>query len=193
MSMQNMTNADAKDVLNNVWGYANAKTKITADILKSASDVATIALNALDKIKDIIREEEHYEVSTNHPNKVDYDAVAANKFKRIWEVVSEAEELKCVEFKCSLSDEFKDHTHYDEWGAALLWLNEYESVEYNFCIDGELNSSAIYKLYYDESAGTLRTDYSTFEHYEIDFNHTNWKEELKNAMYNTAKKFFKNK
>lgn len=190
MSMQNMTNAEAKDVLNNIWDYATAENKNSANALKAALNIATIALNALDKIKDIIREEEHYEVSTNRPNKADYDVIAADKFRRIWKVVSEAEELKYIQFECSLSEGYKNHSNCDEWGAALLWLNDDQGVEYNFCMDGELNSSAIYKIYFDEEADGFRTDYSTFKHYEVDFNNRSWKEELKNAMYVAAKKFF---
>lgn len=49
----------------------------------------------MERIKEIIKEEEHYEVSNSlenpHPNKADYDSVSADKFSRIWEVVSETE------------------------------------------------------------------------------------------------------
>lgn len=49
----------------------------------------------MEQIKDIIRETEHYEVSNSlenpHPNQEDYNSVSANKFDRIWKVVSEAE------------------------------------------------------------------------------------------------------
>lgn len=60
-----------------------------------AIDMAIKALDTIEKIKDIIREEEHYPVSNDstepHPNKADYDAVSADKFNRIWKVVSDAE------------------------------------------------------------------------------------------------------
>ena len=53
------------------------------------------AIKTLEKIKNIIREEEHYEVSNSidnpHPNQADYDAVHADKFNRIWKVVSDME------------------------------------------------------------------------------------------------------
>lgn len=49
------------------------------------------ALETIEKIKEIIREEESYHVSTDHPNQADYDRVSADKFKRIWKVVSDAE------------------------------------------------------------------------------------------------------
>lgn len=94
------------------------------------------------------------------------------------------------DFDCLLSEEYKKYTDYDEWGVATLWLNDKQGVEYNFCMDGGHNSCAIYKMYYDEETDTESTDYSVFEHYEIDFGNVNWKMELEKAMYEVAKKFF---
>lgn len=102
----------------------------------------------------------------------------------------ETEITKPYDFWCNLSGDYKDLTCCDEWGAATLWLNDKQGVEYNFCIDGDCNSCAIYKMYYDEETDTEGTDYSTFEHYEIDFSNVNWKAELEKAMYEVAKKFF---
>lgn len=52
-------------------------------------------LDTLDKIKEIIREEEHYPVSNSmsdpHPNEQDYNKVHADKFNRIWKVISDAD------------------------------------------------------------------------------------------------------
>ena len=76
----------------------------------------------------------------------------------------------------------------DEWGVATLWLNNKQGVEYNFCIDSGCNSCAIYKM--ETKSNWTNTDYSTFEHYEIDFDNANWIEELEKAMYEVAKKFF---
>ena len=98
--------------------------------------------------------------------------------------------MKTYEFECLLTEEYKDNTCCDEWGSATLWLNDKQGVEYNFCIDGDCNSCAIYKMYYDEETDIWETDYSTFKHYEIDFNKSNWKEELENIMYEVAKNFF---
>lgn len=57
-----------------------------------AIDMAIKALDTIEKIKDIIKEEEHYPVSNDmtepHPNKADYDAVHAEKFNRIWKVIN---------------------------------------------------------------------------------------------------------
>lgn len=61
---------------------------------------ANFALETLEKIKDIIREEEHYEISNSidnpRPNQADYDAVHAEKFNRIWKVISDAESQNTV-------------------------------------------------------------------------------------------------
>lgn len=58
-------------------------------------EVAIKALDTLEKIKEIIREEEIYPVSNSliepHPNEQDYNKVHADKFKRIWKVISDAE------------------------------------------------------------------------------------------------------
>ena len=98
--------------------------------------------------------------------------------------------MKIYEFECNLSEEYKDNTCIDEWGSATLWLNDRQGVEYNFCIDGNCNSCAIYKMEYNEETDVWETDYSTFEHYEIDFDNANWKKELEKSMHEVAKKFF---
>lgn len=60
-----------------------------------ACRVGIQAIDTIEQIKKIITEEEHYEVSNSldnpRPNQADYDSVSADKFKRIWKVVSEAE------------------------------------------------------------------------------------------------------
>ena len=62
---------------------------------ETACVMAIKALDTLEKIKDIIREEEHYEVSDSIdnpcPNQADYDEVHAEKFNRIWKIISDAE------------------------------------------------------------------------------------------------------
>lgn len=98
--------------------------------------------------------------------------------------------MKTYEFECLLTEEYKDNTCCDEWGSATLWLNDKQGVEYNFCIDGDYNSCAIYKMEYNGDTDVWETEYNTFEHYEIDFDNANWKEELEKAMYGVAKKFF---
>lgn len=85
-----MNNVQEKDILEKekLW-ESNERTK-------TAFDIGIRALETVEKIKEIITEVEHYEVSNSlenpHPNKADYDKVQAEKFNRIWKVISEAEE-----------------------------------------------------------------------------------------------------
>lgn len=95
---------------------------------------------------------------------------------------------KNYEFECNIDESYKD-LETDEWGCAYVWLNDLQGAEYNFCIDSGNNCCAIYKMEINEE-DYMETDYSTFEHYEIDFSNVNWKEELEKAMYKVAKKFF---
>ena len=64
---------------------------------ESACIMAIKALDTLEKIKDIVQEEECYEASNSidnpRPNQADYDAVHADKFNRIWKVISDAERV----------------------------------------------------------------------------------------------------
>ena len=67
---------------------------------ETACVMAIKALDTLEKIKDIIREEEHYEVSDSidnpRPNQADYDAVHAEKFNKIWRVISDVESRNII-------------------------------------------------------------------------------------------------
>ena len=102
------------------------------------------------------------------------------------------EELKHnsnYEFECNISDEYKDK-ETDEWGCAFVWLDNI-GVEYNFCIDGGINSCAIYKMKLNEETDYMEIDYDTFIHYEINFSNKNWIEELKNAMCKALIEFYK--
>lgn len=85
-----MTNNEAKYVLENVWNFATLTDDESGDILEKAIDIANIALETLEQIKNIIKEE-YYQVTTDRPNKNDYNNVSADKFRRIWKVVSESE------------------------------------------------------------------------------------------------------
>ena len=139
------------------------------------------------KVKLIMSEE----YTINAKSKEEAEQRAREKFGCDYYIDNvETEITKPYDFWLNLSEDYKDLTCCDEWGSATLWLNDKQGVEYNFCIDGECNSCAIYKMYYDEETDTEGTDYSTFEHYEIDFSNVNWKEELEKAMYEVAKKFF---
>ena len=70
----------------------------------------------------------------------------------------------------------------DEWGVAELWFGN-KGVEYNYCIDDGENCSAIYKTEINEKNGYRETDYSSFIHYEVDFNDMNWKTDLLNELH----------
>lgn len=106
-------------------------------------------------------------------------------------MVRKKEQFMNYEFECNISNEYQTYTDIDEWGSATLWLNEKQGVEYNFCIDNGHNSSAIYKMECPEETDEWDTDFSIFEHYEINFDNKNWKEELEKTMYEVAKNFFK--
>lgn len=82
------------------------------------------------------------------------------------------------EFECNIE---KTDGDIDEWGAAFVWLGEDIGVEYNLCIDGNYNCSAIYKMQMNND-GCMATDYSSFIHYEIDFDDVDWEDKLKDAM-----------
>lgn len=88
------------------------------------------------------------------------------------------------EFECNISEEYKDNDYIDEWGSAFVWYGDDMGVEYNFCIDGDTNSSAIYKTEINKKTGYMETDYSEFVHYEVDFNDAEWRNKLEEAMCN---------
>lgn len=102
------------------------------------------------------------------------------------------EELKLhedYEFECNMSDEYKNRVHCDEWGCASIFYGDV-GVEYNFCIDGEINCCAIYKMETNEESDYMETDYNTYIHYEIDFDNENWEQELENAMCKALIEFY---
>ena len=84
-----MSNEETLDMLND---WANGTITMISDKCLSGAIVAT---ETIEKIKDIICEKEHYEVSNSidnpYPNKADYDTVHADKFNRIWKVISDME------------------------------------------------------------------------------------------------------
>lgn len=99
------------------------------------------------------------------------------------------EELKLedgYEFECNMSEEYKHYENHDEFGCAFVWLGEKIGAEYNFAVEtynNEVNiNCAIYKTEVNEDSGYMETDYDECIHYEINFDNSNWKEELENAM-----------
>lgn len=91
-----------------------------------------------------------------------------------------------MEFELNMDKTYKNLDSIDEWGCAYIFDNDNNcGVEYNFCIDGNENSCAIY--YFED----INTDYDRYIHYEIDFNNIEWEKELRIAMENALKNFKK--
>lgn len=84
-----------------------------------------------------------------------------------------------------IKDDYIDESNYDEWGAAFLWskANPNLGVEYNIACDTGYNESAIYLTIFDDYDDVLKTDYSIFEPYEINWNDPNWEQKLVKAMW----------
>lgn len=89
-------------------------------------------------------------------------------------------------FECNMSEEYGTYNSHDEWGCAIVSFGNI-GAEYNFCIDGGKNLSAIYKTELNPATDCIETDTSTFIHYEIDFSNPEWKSELETAMYSFVK------
>lgn len=94
-----------------------------------------------------------------------------------------------MKYEINIDETYGDGESRDEWGAAFCWLDENRGVEYNFCIDGENNCSAIYKMEIDEKTGYMETDCSIFSHYEIDFEDRDWAFKLNKEMEKVARIF----
>ena len=78
---------------------------------------------------------------------------------------------------------------YDTWGE-IQCVDDTSGigVEYNLCIDDTYdgapeNCSAFYVMYYNPSEDYWETDYSDFEHYEIDFDSPSWRSDVKAFAY----------
>ena len=113
--------------------------------------------------------------------------------------IKELKSNKDYYFHCDITKrrvlkEIADTDFFDEWGCVFVSLGEEIGVEYNLCIDNttneNINSSAIYKVDYNEKDDCIETDYNKFIHYEIDFNNPKWKKKLENAMCKVLIEFF---
>lgn len=80
---------------------------------------------------------------------------------------------------CSVSP--NDCENEDYWGAGFAWYKSY-GVEYNFCVDGEENASAIYLMRYNSEIDDMETDHDKYIHYEINFEEKDWKERFLKKM-----------
>lgn len=70
---------------------------------------------------------------------------------------------------------------FKESEELIAWYKNY-GVEYNFCIDGEENASAIYLMRYNPSMDDMETDHDKYIHYEINFEEKDWKERFLEKM-----------
>ena len=86
-------------------------------------------------------------------------------------------------FNNEIIDEYNNNENVDEWGCALVTINNKYGAEYNLCIEDKDNESAIYFQEFDEN-GFWQTDYSDCKHYEINFNNPNWEKDLEKKMKN---------
>lgn len=87
------------------------------------------------------------------------------------------------DFSDEIINEYMNRENMDEWGVATVTINGLYGAEYNICIDNGYNESAIYFQEKDEN-GFWQTDFSSCKHYEINFNNSNWKEDLEKEMKN---------
>lgn len=108
--------------------------------------------------------------------------------------INELKEKDGYEFECNMSEEYKNYDNHDEWGCAFVWIEDNIGAEYNFAIetynDEVYKPCAIYKMEFNAENDYWETDYGTFNHYEIDFDNENWREELEDAMCESLIRFF---
>ena len=91
---------------------------------------------------------------------------------------------KGFHFEIVMEDCYQYSDNIDEWGAATIFDKKGNGVEYNYCIDHGNEESAIYKF------EGMDTDYTTYNHYEIDWSNDNWREKLLDAMIDSYHEFF---
>lgn len=111
--------------------------------------------------------------------------------------IQELKKIEGYQFECNIEMiDVKEGDYYDQWGSAYIrcgWNQQY-GTEYNLCIDytaGQSeNCSAIYMMGLNDKKDILETDYSTYIHYEIDFNNKNWKNDLENKMCEALISFY---
>lgn len=92
-----------KELIKNLKSYAEAyrlppygrEIEGTPELLEMAANNLQKAVTTIEKIKEIISEEENYPISNSltdpHPNEQDYNKVHVEKFNRIWKIISDVE------------------------------------------------------------------------------------------------------
>lgn len=84
-------------------------------------------------------------------------------------------------FDDEIIKEYNNKQNIDEWGYALITINNKYGAEYNLCIEDGNNYSAIYFQECDEK-GIWQTDFTDCKHYEVDFLNPIWKNNLEEEM-----------
>ncbi len=87
--------------------------------------------------------------------------------------------MKKYDFEINMSEEFKDLSCCDEWGCAYFWSHKL-GAEYNYCIDGDDDYSAIYLMYIEDDL--CSTDHNCYVPYHIDWNDEQWEWNLQVEM-----------
>ena len=90
------------------------------------------------------------------------------------------------DFESSIDDIPVSGIDTDIWGVATVWCDDNRinniGAEYNYCVEeynGEkINSSAIYRMDANDDFSIVETDYSDYEHYEINLDDPDWKWKL---------------
>lgn len=90
------------------------------------------------------------------------------------------------EFELNIYKDYAKHNDIDEWGCAFVWIDDLVGCEYNFCVQNGENCSAIYIMEYSNDDENWHTDWSNFNHYEIDFEDVDWAEKIEQEMYEFA-------
>lgn len=92
------------------------------------------------------------------------------------------------DYEVLIDETYADYDDIDEFGSAFVWIGDGKlSCEYNLCLQGGVNCSAIYIMRQNENNECcMITDYDDFKHYEIDFKNANWEQNLVKTMYEFA-------
>ena len=92
---------------------------------------------------------------------------------------------KTYNFWLNMNDSYKYETSIDEWGcASLALLGSDYGCEYNYCIDGDDDLSAIYLYRYNPKYDDYETDTSCYRAYSIEWDKEDWKQRLMVEMTN---------
>lgn len=110
--------------------------------------------------------------------------------KSLWDLVDETHRLTS---EINMDAEYADNDEVVLPGAAYAWFEEdgkpYVGVEYEYYIEGEQNSCAIYLMVYNSKLDDMVTDHDNFVHYEVNFADEYWETNLKEEMFHLLLKY----